>query len=111
MSFSNGKHIVKEVDGVRCSLVEENISKERAEFLRKLLEHNGFEVKTEQSGEEGNLFTVGVTDMLFNPVVYVYELRLRTLDDKIVTPGYWLQLTPDGIEKGQPDYYWQLKKK
>ncbi len=33
---------------------------------------------------------------------------LKTFDDKIVTPAYWLQLTPDGISKGEDDYYWKL---
>ncbi len=110
MPLSQGKHIIKEIEGVRCSLVEENLSKSRAGFLKKLLAHNGFDVKVEQSDEEGKSFTMGVTDILFNPVIYVYELRLKTPDDKIVTPAYWMQLSPDGIKKGEDDYYWKLKK-
>ena len=88
MPLTQGKHIIKEIEGVRCSLVEENLSKSRAEFLKELLDHNGFDVKVEQSDEEGNSFVMGVTDILFNPVIYVYELRLKTPDDKIVTPAY-----------------------
>ncbi len=49
---------------------------------------------------------VGVTDMIFNPVIYVYELRLKTPDDKIVTPAYWLQLASEGIEKGISPLSW-----
>lgn len=39
-------HVVEELNGVRCSIVEKNASLERVEFLKKLLEHNGFEVVT-----------------------------------------------------------------
>ncbi len=109
MPLNKGKHIIKEIEGVRCSLVEENLSESRAEFLKKLLTHNGFEVKMEQSDDEGKSFVMGVTDILFHPVIYVYELRLRTPDNKVVTPAYWLQLTDAGIEKGADDYYWTLK--
>jgi len=111
MPLTQGKHIIKEIEGVRCSLVEENLSKSRAEFLKKLLVHNGFDVKLAQTNEEENTFVMGVTDLLFNPVIYVYELRLKTLDDKVVTPAYWLQLSNEGIRKGEDDYYWNLKKK
>ncbi len=109
MPLNKGDHIEKEIAGVRCRMVEENISKKRVGFLEKLLVHNGFEVKVEQDQENGDLFTVGVTDFLFNPVIYVYELRLKTLKSKIVTPAYWLQKSTDGIEKGEVDYYWDLK--
>ena len=111
MPLNKGKHIVKEIGGVRCSVVEENVPSARAEFLKKLLEHNGFEVKIDPVDEEKSAFVVGVTDMLFNPVIYVYELRLKTPDDKIVTPAYWLQLASEGIEKGEPDFYWELTRK
>ncbi len=109
MPLNQGKHIIKEIDGVRCSLVEENIPKDRADFLRELLTHNGFDVKVEQNNGEDSLFTIGVTDKLFNPVVYVYELCLKTPGGKIVTPAYWLQLAPEGINKGEEDFYWGLK--
>ena len=38
MALNKGKHIVEEIDGVRCSLVEKGVSPTRAEFLKKLLE-------------------------------------------------------------------------
>jgi len=109
MPLNKGNHIEKEIAGAQCRLVEENVSKERAGFLEKLLIHNGYEVKVEQNPEDKDLFTVGVTDLLFNPVICVYELRLKTPDSKIVTPAYWLQQSPDGIEKGEEDYYWDFK--
>jgi len=90
MALNKGKHIVEEIDGVRCSLVEKGISPERSEFLKKLLELNGFTVKVVAEGETGT-FKVGVTDILFNPVVDVYKRRLKTTSGKKVTPAYWLQ--------------------
>ncbi|TAL60482.1 MAG: hypothetical protein EPN85_07140 [Bacteroidetes bacterium] len=39
-------HIVEEINGTRCSIVEKNVSPERVEFLKKLLEHNGYIVIT-----------------------------------------------------------------
>ncbi|MBI4932144.1 MAG: hypothetical protein HY841_15405 [Bacteroidetes bacterium] len=37
-------HIVEELNDIRCSIVEKNVSPERVGFLKKLLEHNGFTV-------------------------------------------------------------------
>jgi hypothetical protein len=111
MSLNKGKHMEKELDGVMCRVIEENISKERADFLQALLQHNHFDTKVvENETEEGpNTFTLGVTDLLFNPIIYVYELRLKTPDGKVVTPAYWLQKSSAGIEKGEEDNYWNLK--
>ncbi|HFB62376.1 MAG TPA: hypothetical protein ENJ69_05275 [Bacteroidetes bacterium] len=114
-----GAHKEKEIDGILCRLVEENIPRGRMEFLKKLLEHNGYEVKVEKNQPAGSeedssaaeTYNLWVTDVLFNPVVYVYELRLKTPDNKVVTPAYWMQLATEGIEKGEPDYYWELTKK
>ena len=39
-------HVVEELNAVRCSIVEKNVSPERLEFLKKLLEHNGYTVMT-----------------------------------------------------------------
>ena len=44
--LSSEAHVVEELNGVRCSIVEKNVSPERVEFLKKLLEHNGFTVMT-----------------------------------------------------------------
>ena len=45
MSINNAKHIVGEIDGVRCTIIESGIDPERAAFLTDLLEFNHFEVK------------------------------------------------------------------
>ncbi len=107
MSLNKFSHNIIEVDGVRCSVVEDKVTKPRMEFLKKLLEHNGFEVKVVQN-EADNTFTVAVTDILFNTILYIYERRLKTPDNKIVTPAYWLQKSKKGAEKGEPDFYWEL---
>lgn len=42
-------HIVEELNGVRCSIVEKNVSPDRVEFLKNLLAFNGFEVMVAQT--------------------------------------------------------------
>jgi len=95
MSLTNAKHIIGEIDGVRCTIVETGTSLERAAFLKDLLEFNKFDVKeleepSETAGTEPK-YTVGVTSLLFNPVFAVYECLLKTREGKYVTPGYWKQ--------------------
>jgi hypothetical protein len=95
MAITNAKHIVSEIDGVRCTIVETGISLDRVAFLRELLEFNNLEVKemTEPSETPGNelKYTLGVTDLVFNPVFAIYECKLKIRDGKYVTPGYWKQ--------------------
>ena len=105
MSLNKGKHNVGEVDGVRCTIVETGISQKRAAFLKDLLEYNKFEVKIQEEVTDPPLtektYTIGVTDIVFNPVIAVYEKSLLTKDDRKVTPAYWNQT---GIEQNIP--YW-----
>jgi hypothetical protein len=93
MTFNNAKHIVGEIDGVRCTIVESGITLDRLAFLTDLLQFNNFDVKelkvpSEVEGEEPK-YTIGVTDLIFNPVFAVYERSLNTREGKIVTPAYW----------------------
>ena len=106
MPLNKYSHKIIEVDGKRYSVVEDNVTKVRMEFLKNLLEHNGFVVITPQDENDNGLYTIAVTDILFNTILYVYERRLKTLDNKIVTPAYWLQKSKKGAEKGEPDFYW-----
>lgn len=106
MPLNKGKHLVEEIEGVRCSVVEKEVSPERAEFLKKLLEHNGYNVVTAANGEAGK-FKIGVTDMLFNPVVDVYKRSLKSLSGKKVTPAYWLQESEK--ETAAEVNYWTFK--
>ena len=93
MSINNAKHIVSEIDGVRCTIVESGISLDRLAFLTELLQFNNYEVKemiipAETEGEEPK-YTIGVTDLVFNPVFAIYERLLKNREGKWVTPEYW----------------------
>ena len=105
MALHKGKHIVEEIDGIRCTIVEKGTDEKRMQFLKELLELNGYEVKVqkEETAEEESdpkeLYTIGVTDLVFNPVIDVYERRLRSKTGHKVTPAYWLQLTSEETEK------------
>lgn len=110
MALNNAKHIVTEIDGVRCTIVESGASVERAAFLRQLLEFNNLEVKelkvvSENQTEEPK-YTIGVTDLVFNPVFAVYDNSLKTPEGGFVTPGYWNQ---ECIECDPR--YWMRRKK
>jgi len=101
-----GKHSFGSIGEQRVTFVEKKIEAPRKDFLKKLLEVNGYEVVIEEekkkSDEEPQLYTVGVTDMVFNPTIYVFQRRLKTLDGKhIVTPDYWNQVT----NETKPQYW------
>lgn len=90
----------------RVTFVEKKIDGKRLEFLKKLLEVNGFEVivneEKRKSEEEPQLYTIGVTDMVFNPTVYIFQRRLKTLDGKhIVNQDYWNQRS----DEAKPQYW------
>lgn len=106
MALNKGKHIIEEIDGVRCSVVEKGVSPTRTEFLKKLLELNKYTVKVAENGEPGT-FKIGVTDMLFNPVVDVYKRNLKSPSGKRVTPAYWLQESDKETEAEVN--YWNFK--
>jgi uncharacterized UPF0146 family protein len=98
------KHIVEELNGQRCTVVEKNIPAGRMEFLRNLLAFNQFEVivvEDKKEDDSENTFTIGVTDLVFNPVIAVYELILKTPNGQKVSPAYWDQTVDKGI-----DQYW-----
>ena len=108
MPLNKGKHIVEEIDGVRCSLVETGATADRVDFLKKLLELNGYEVKVLAENEEKTSFKIGVADLLFNPVVDVYKRRLKSFTGKRVTPAYWLQQSTSETEAEVN--YWKFAK-
>jgi hypothetical protein len=94
-----GKHSFGSIGDTRVSFIEKKIEEDRKDFLIRLLEHNGFEVLVDEEKrkktEDPQLYTVGVTDITFNPVVAVFERKLKTFDGRKVTPAYWNQLTED----------------
>jgi hypothetical protein len=95
MAINNAKHIVSEIEGIRCTVIESGISLERAAFLRELLEFNNLEVKEMLNPSEPSVvepkYTIGVTSLIFNPVFAIYERLLKTREGAAVTPGYWMQ--------------------
>lgn len=102
------KHIVEEINGTRCTVVEKGATAGRVDFLRELLEFNKYEVQVAaEAVVEGTpaSFTIGTTDLVFNPVIAVYELALKTPDGKRVSPAYWNQYTNECI-----DEYWEFVK-
>jgi hypothetical protein len=69
------------------------------EFLRELLTFNKLEVKVREEAKADeaaeSLYTVGVTDIIFNPVYAIYERTLLRPDGTIVTPAWYRQLGGD----------------
>ena len=116
----NKNHEFEELGGVKCAIVEKNASKERVAFLKDLLETNNFEVvvvpspppkaapvpkpaattegepQPQPSNPEPQIltpetFTIGVTNLAFNPTNAIFGRLLRTKDGHIVTQAYWYQ--------------------
>ncbi|SDX67654.1 hypothetical protein SAMN05444411_10813 [Lutibacter oricola] len=94
-----GKHTFGSIGDTRVTFVEKKIDENRKNFLKKLLEHNGLEVVIQEekrkTEEDPQLYTVAVTDMVFNPTIWVFERKLKTLDGRKVTQDYWNQKTDD----------------
>ncbi|MGQ0737507.1 MAG: hypothetical protein ACT4OJ_00450 [Bacteroidota bacterium] len=126
----NKNHEFEELNGVKCGIVEKNVTPERVAFLKELLEHNGFEVvlaitpppkiapvlkPAEESAETpqppaSNIepptietFTIGVTDYTFNPINAIFGRQLKAKDGSIVTLAYWNQ--QEAISNDEVPYY------
>ncbi|MBP9083918.1 MAG: hypothetical protein KBH11_12635 [Bacteroidia bacterium] len=108
----NQNHLFDDLDGVKCAIVEKNASQSRVDFLKPLLELNGFVVVVVGSPPpkaapaavpaEGSTpepvvvpppttFTIGVTDVRFNATNAIFGRLLKTKDNRIVTLSYWQQ--------------------
>jgi hypothetical protein len=113
----NKNHEFEELDGVKCGIVEKNVSRERVQFLKQLLTYNGYTVEVVQTpapkaapapvvkAEDGTVipapppptpvapdtYTVGVTDYTFNPTNAIFGRSLKTPDGHVVTMAYWQQ--------------------
>ena len=100
-----GKHLFGTIGEQRVTFIEKKVEANRKDFLKKLLEHNGFEVIVDEdkrkTEEEPQLYTVAVTDMVFNPTIWVFERKLKTFDGHKVTPDYWNQIS----EETAPQYW------
>ena len=106
----NQNHLFEELNGVKCGIVEKNVPAERVEFLKSILQFNGYTVisvpspppkaVTQPNPEAPNpeppaqlpeTFTVGVTDVTFNPINAIFGRLLKTRDGHVVTLAYWHQ--------------------
>jgi len=128
----NKNHEFEELNGVKCAIVEKNASAERTAFLKELLELNKYTVvviaspppkpaaaatpkpteatvTTAQTTEEAQAplppetFTVGVTDVTFNPTNAIFGRSLRTKNGHVVTLAYWNQ--QESISHDEVPYY------
>ena len=116
----NKNHEFEELNGVKCAIVEKNASAERVAFLKQLLEFNKYsivvvaspppkpapaatpkpsgaaEADTQPTIEaqvppSPETFTIGVTDVTFNPTNAIFGRLLSTKDGHVVTLAYWNQ--------------------
>ena len=120
----NKNHEFEDLDNIKCSIVEKNVTPERVQFLKDLLTYNKYEVvvvaspapkvaaapvpaavveeeapkATEEIEKQvvpepvaPSTFTVGVTDLRFNPTNAVFGRSLHTPDGHVVTLAYWNQ--------------------
>lgn len=114
----NKNHEFDELDGIKCAIVERNASAERVQFLKQILELNQFTVvvaaspppkaspvpatasaaiPTEEDAEKDSLpqpsptYTIGVTDVSFNPINAIFGRLLKTKTGHTVTLAYWKQ--------------------
>jgi hypothetical protein len=51
-------------------------------------------------------YTIGVTDLLFNIVIAIYQMRVKLKDGRKVSPAYWNQWTEKIDNK-----YWRNRRK
>lgn len=123
----NPNHAFEDLGEVKCAIAEKNCTPQRVEFLKDLLEYNGFEVVVVASpppkaapakpAAEGEApvepppppppatFTVGVTDVSFSPINAVFNRELRTRDGQVVTSDYWKQR--EETASGEENWYWK----
>ena len=109
----NQNHQFEDLNGIKCSIVERNALKERVDFLRTILEYNQFTVIVIPSpppkaapapavtspdqpfpiaeAPVQETYTIGVTDVMFNPVNAIFGRLLQAPGGRIITLAYWQQ--------------------
>ncbi len=114
----NKNHEFEELAGVKCGIVEKNVTPERLAFITALLEANGYTVvavptpapkaapvpKTAEPVAETapaapETFTVGVTDYTFNTINAIFGRQLKTPSGNVVTLAYWQQKEAEGNDE------------
>lgn len=136
----NKNHEFEDLDNIKCSIVEKNVSPERVAFLKDLLTYNKYEVvvvaspapkaapapaaaKAVDENENAiaadaaptptpepvapSTFTVGVTDLRFNPTNAVFGRSLHTPDGHVVTLAFWNQ--EDAVSDDTIPYFEHIK--
>ncbi|PWT76018.1 MAG: hypothetical protein C5B59_07515 [Bacteroidetes bacterium] len=108
----NQNHLFEELNGVKCGIAEKLVKPDRVKFLKELLELNHYTVVVAPTPPpkvaaapvataetpvnpppppQPETFTVGVTDITFNPINAIFGRLLRTKDGHVVTLAYWQQ--------------------
>ena len=112
----NQNHTFEELDGIKCAIVEKLASAGRVAFLKRILEYNHFTVividspppkamvaskpvagvvevpvETAPAVATSETFTIGVTDVMFNPTNAIFGRSLKLPGGHIVTLAYWRQ--------------------
>jgi hypothetical protein len=112
----NKNHLFEDLDGVKCAVVETMASPARVDFLKPLLEYNGYTVivvpspapkvapKPVAAPVEGEAavpvppapeppatFTIGVTNVMFNATNAIFGRFLTAPGGHVVTLAYWNQ--------------------
>ena len=128
----NPNHSFEDLNDIKCSIIEKNCVQKRVDFLKKLLEFNGLTVivvdsppakpvkvipKTNEiesadadistvssTVEIIKTFTVGVTDVTFNPTNAIYNREIKTFSGETVTPNFWFQ---KDMPKNEGNWYWK----
>ncbi|MCG3167543.1 MAG: hypothetical protein POELPBGB_03336 [Bacteroidia bacterium] len=128
----NKNHEFEDLNGIKCAVVERNLTPARLQFLKDLLEYNGYTTVVVASPppkaaapkpatpatEGGNLpetptvtevppapelFTLGVTDSTFNATNAVFGRLLKTREGHVVTLAYWQQ--KEAISNDEVPYF------
>ncbi|MBA3647353.1 MAG: hypothetical protein H0W62_02205 [Chitinophagales bacterium] len=126
----NKNHEFEDLEGIKCAIVERNVSQERIDFLTALLQYNRYTIivvatppkvaakpaAVAMPAEESEIkeevstaptFTIGVTDVTFNAINAIFGRLLHTPGGHVVTFAYWQQR--DEISRDEIPYYEEKK--
>lgn len=109
----NKNHLFEDLEGVKCAVVESGLGEARKDFLKDLLEYNGYSVvviaePSKAPAGEGEstpppTYKLGVIDVTFNVVNALYGRALRTRDGRVVTVAFWYQ--KEDVSHDEVPYY------
>ena len=115
----NQNHLFEDLNGIKCAIVEKNVSAKRVSFLQDLLENNKYKVVVAPTPppkvapvpvniesaipDVVETFTVGVTDVMFNATNAIFGRLLNTRDGHKVTLAFWEQ--KEDVASDEIPYY------